>query len=657
MNERRLNPLSFPAETNGRFTILIVAAIVLTWLICLTLLLNLAQIQNADPRLFGALRSIAAVTDSMAARDTYIQDLPPEQIAAYFQSLRTPLRRILAAAIPWFVAPFALLLLLLGVAYFIFRTHPKRIKRRHRHDLLPPDKPPVTGIEQTVTDLAAQVGILPPPTLLIHKLVNPEYPDGQAFGLRHRYQIRLRAQLFFVQKRPQFRAMILHELGHIVNDDVGRTYFASALWVTFSVILLLLGGVVTAVLLSSPTEIGVTMPLWGLLGRILFTLLLAQGVWRSLLQIREFYADWRVASWGEEAALRQWLRTAAQHRTVRRTGWRWFMTFHPANAEREEVLADPLKLFRVTRQLPFFTGLLLAITIIGFPLLVGWLFIPLIGLVEIALTTWAASFFRSPDLANVTLFFVVNFVVKIAPLLLLILGVLLYIGYLLTTTLGVQVQRETIADMANQVVRLRSYGRLAYPAFWLTVGVQIGLILTPVGYTLPTRWPTIFLTIAWLIGFALLTWLWLAYLRALTQIILGSHVGRSDPRRGKALVTFLSSLSLAFLYPPAFLLLLWAWVGDRSVALPLVTGPDSSPVQFMAITVVMLVFLAIAYFLGAALSLIALYGALAFRSPASCPTCSEKISYKIVLGQRCPYCDEPLALWIYLDEIRPAITR
>lgn len=650
MNERRLNPLSFPAETNGRFTILIVAAIVLTWLVGFTFLIVFARIRGSGSPLVDALRPIAAVTDSVAGGDIYIQDLPPEQLAAYYQSLRIPLIRALTAAVPWFAAPFTLLLLFLGIARFIFRTHPNRIKRRYRHDLLPPDKPPMPGLEQTVADLAAHVGVLPPPTLLIHKLANPEYPDGQAFGLRHHYQIRLRAQLLFLQKRPQFRAMILHELGHIVNDDIGRTYFASALWVTFSVILLLMGGVVTAVLLLSPTEIGVTISLWGLLGRILFTLLLAQGVWRSLLQIREFYADWRVASWGEEAALRQWLRTAAQRPTVRRTWWRWFMTFHPANAEREESLADPLKLFRITRQLPLFTGLLLAITIIGFPLLVGWLFIPLIGLVEITLTTWAASLFRSPDPANVTLFFVVNFVVKIAPLLLLILGVLVYIGYLLTTTLGVQVQRETVADMANQVVQLRSYGRLANSAFWLTVGVQMGLILTPVGYTLPTRWPTILLAIAWLIGFALLTWLWLAYLRALTQIVLGSHVGRSDPRRGKALVTFLSSLSLAFLYPPAFLLLLWAWGGDRSVALPLATGSDLSPAQFMAITVVMLVFLAIVYFLGAALSLIALYGALAFRPPASCPTCGEKVSYKIVLGQRCPYCDEPLALWIYLDE-------
>jgi hypothetical protein len=242
-----------------------------------------------------------------------------------------------------------------------------------------------------------------------------------------------------------------------------------------------------------------------------------------------------------------------------------------------------------------------------------------------------------------------NFILKIVPLILIVVAALLYIGYLLSTTLGVQVQRETVADMANKIVLLRSYGRLIPSAIWLSIGVQLGLLLTPVGYTLPTHGSTVLLTLGWFLGFSLLTWLWLAYVRALTQIMLGSHVGLTDPKRRKRLVTILSSVALTFLYPPAFLLLAQAWAGDRALPSLSVGYSDLTAEQFMAINTFMLFLLALVYFFGMILSLVFLYGIVIFRSPARCPNCGEMTEHKLVMGQDCPYCYQPLSLWIYTN--------
>ncbi len=239
--------------------------------------------------------------------------------------------------------------------------------------------------------------------------------------------------------------------------------------------------------------------------------------------------------------------------------------------------------------------------------MVGWLSLPFIGIIEIGLTFWASSLFQSANPGNVPLFILANFVLKGFPLFLLISGVLIYIGYLLTKTIGIQVQRETIADMENQVMQLRSYGRLAKSAGWLSAGIQVGLFLIPVGYIFPTTWQSAALTIGWFTLFFLMTWLWLAYIRALTQIVLGAHVGRADPKRGKRLITILSSVSLAVLYPPAFLLLILSCFSQYAVSLPLTSGSDMSSTEFMAVTFALLIWLAIAWFLGAVLSLIILY--------------------------------------------------
>ena len=63
---------------------------------------------------------------------------------------------------------------------------------------------------------------------------------GQAFGYRGAYAVALSGGLVrqFYRQRSVFRGVVLHELAHIHNGDVDKTYFALALAAAFVVVAL-----------------------------------------------------------------------------------------------------------------------------------------------------------------------------------------------------------------------------------------------------------------------------------------------------------------------------------------------------------------------------------------------------------------------------------
>ena len=266
---RRLNPFAFPAETDQRFALFAIAAVmwVLNW-----------------ARLIGEILT-EVVTGGRATVD----------------------------ALAWQLALPAVVILAATVLYL---KHPVRIIRQQglRHLESTTD----VSLHAEVERLAGTSGLKKTPDLMLRKA---NQASGQAFGLRGRHIVRLDDGLRLALRRaPQmFRAIVLHELAHIVNRDIGRTYFAQALWsatlwlavipyLAVLVVYQLIGSRVTLALQGGLTDTDLERLLATSLPSFLLLLLqliagavMAYCIRASLLRARETYADWRAASWGAEA--------------------------------------------------------------------------------------------------------------------------------------------------------------------------------------------------------------------------------------------------------------------------------------------------------------------------------------------------------------------
>lgn len=156
-----------------------------------------------------------------------------------------------------------------------------------------------------------------------------------------------------------FRGVVLHELNHVVNRDVGLTYATIALWRAFLVAILLpvtvvdfhpyLGiGSFSDSLAYWGANLSYTIPSVALVGVIAAIVYLVRA---DILRTREFHADALPQRWGADVAPS----LTCAHRRGRI--WR----SHPSDADRLRALAEPSFLFR-TNAVPFFTTGVLAVS-------------------------------------------------------------------------------------------------------------------------------------------------------------------------------------------------------------------------------------------------------------------------------------------------------
>nr|BFE73503.1 hypothetical protein GCM10020092_068040 [Actinoplanes digitatis] len=126
---------------------------------------------------------------------------------------------------------------LLGAATVAYLTHPWWIVRRRRLRSLTAD-----GQAALVGDLdrlSRQIGLPRPPDWRLAPYAGTV--GGQAFGLPwHRYvQIDAGLVILRATSPAEFRAVVLHELAHLRNSDVDKTYFAVGTWRAFVVVVVL----------------------------------------------------------------------------------------------------------------------------------------------------------------------------------------------------------------------------------------------------------------------------------------------------------------------------------------------------------------------------------------------------------------------------------
>lgn len=644
---KRLNPFACPIETNARFALLVIAAIAVA-----------LMLGNHIQGLLEVEGFLTVPFDELGPSGVELDDAGLElHVQAYRALVRQSLTRLLI--------PTSLALGVLTLAMAIYRSHPSRIRSRKKLQKVTRDqKPTLMNNIQALSDLAS---ISPSPIVEIE--VGSRSIEGQVFGFRKRYSLRLGGWMgLLLRKAPdKFRAVVLHELAHIANQDIGRTYFAQALWIaTISLLLVPLMGVqiITVILRGFQELFGeglvgfdwtkwftVVLPLnllW--IFRVVISLVVVAAIRSSILRVREIYADWRAALWGAEEPLSDIL---AQNRSGEKAGlWKRLFRLHPTPQERLAMLGDPTALFRVWLDLPVFAGVLLAFFLAGFFPIAVELFLLVSGWTTIAALVPMQSFVDAANPLESFLFFLLGTVGQVGGFIIAVVAGLIFLlvaTYLMVGTVGFQVRRESIAGMLNSRRRgFMPYLRLLLPATLLAISLQVGFIIAPFGWFAPidiyivdgvgplTILRDALMMFLWIVAVTCLTWLWLVYIRFFSVRLLGAHMSESAPKFARHFLTLASSILLWILYIPAVagqLQITGLIIGDTEAYLPH-TLPITSAIALVLYPVVF----------GVTLLLVQVRR---WVVRPRCPACGRFTHQRFAVGRTCEHCGEVLAPWLF----------
>ena len=641
---RRIDPFCFPPETAVRFALLILAVGMIAASISYPLGIVIRLAHNLSQG--AALDSLNGPSEIDSTDDAAEERTLKEQALS---GVKEQLDRL--------AVPAAVLMLMFLIALIIYLAHPGRIRRRKRLNLLSQDLHP--AIQQRVNEIANQVGVTPPAVMLGEGLRSQ---NGQAFGVGRRLILGLDGgvRLLLVKAPARFRALLLHELAHIANRDIGPTYLSEALWratlyvvvgpLVFVVVCLSLIYTISSILSGGLIDLKALIinNLAGLLVMlILFGIPLAVILVNraGLLRIREFYADWRASLWGAEKELKDILHAGAS-KEKRRRGLR----FHPSARSRLSVLENPISLFRLSMDLPFVVGILSAFVIAGlftyfFAVSGVLLSISMASVGDLVETAFASSEVLILQIANLAWSIIGVGIIACIPFL-LIFGV----SYLVAGTVGLQIQREGIASMVPGRTDSAWFIRLVAGAFLITFGIELGFLITP-PYSFsplsalvsgmiddPLR---LLLGFPWLMVFFLFTLLGLWYAHFSARTIIGAHVGESPPRGKIRLLTLVHSLAIGALYFPllvARILILFS--SDEFFVNTFLAGLIIGPLLFA--------------FLFCGTWLFAKVWRLA--RPVHCPSCGEEVKGNNVIGKTCANCGQEFTAWLFVSALTPKQT-
>jgi Zn-dependent protease with chaperone function len=395
----RLNPFAFPSDTDFRFVVLVAAILgsclyMYNWLFNVVpgssraLVETAARCQAVGPR---AQNAGAAIQDLLGLNVTQT----PQQAAFVaasnaYASCIAPYNQALAL---WMLGGVALVWALGFAIYWVIPTW--KIKRGN---LVPLPMEDVPEVGTYLQELSAEAELRKPPTFLWNPL--NQAPSGVAFGRLGRYYVALTGGLVrtFYTDRERFRGIMLHELAHLRNGDVDKTYLSVAVTLAFVVAAVTPFALVLA-RADSDTALQLLWRVAVLIGLVAFSFC-------AVLRSRETYADVRASSWGASAnGLRQVLKELP---SAHAGGWQRWLRLHPEPRDRIAHLESTDSLFGLQFWEAFAAGLAVAIAApnvqnliqvgttrvqqatLG-PLVAGLIFGPLlVGIV--GLQVWRATF-------------------------------------------------------------------------------------------------------------------------------------------------------------------------------------------------------------------------------------------------------------------------
>src|SRR5215813_455722 len=291
----RLNPFAFPSDTTSRFILLLlfaIAASVLIWSSMAMLGLSLqAGFASCSPDMaatVNTLRDQIGIAMEHLQQGTAIPQAPTVDVAQCYRPLN---RRILPAMA---IGAGLLASFTLGIWWL----HPRWLASRMKLSRLEDDDAP--ELVAALARICSEAGLRRPPEFYWNPLGMA--PRALAYGRAGRYRLALTGAMAmrYSTDPPGFRAVILHELAHIVNRDIDKTWLAVGAW-------------------------------WALVASIAGLVFVTRN---AMLRARELYADARASVWiSDSDAMAAALSALRPVRGVRR-----LLSPHPDPAHRLRLL-------------------------------------------------------------------------------------------------------------------------------------------------------------------------------------------------------------------------------------------------------------------------------------------------------------------------------
>jgi len=357
----RLDPFTFPSETTLRFALLIVSVIGASLFIYSVLYWRYLEAHGSLEPIFNLARTcLSQNVPSLSVSQLNTWTTAKEAFAQCSEPLEKEFRNAAWLAL----GGVGILLCLASLLYSLFP-----ILIIWREGLVPLDRQAdMEDVVAYLKNLCQEVGIRAP--IFLQKPTSRAI-GGRAFGSLGRYYVILPTGLLtlFDKSRDTFRAVLLHELAHLRNKDVDKTYFSVAVGGAFVIAAL----IPFAFNLLSNSGAERFQASWRVIALIVLIYLTLASVVRS----REFYADVRASTHPGSQALSPLLETALKPKfsswqtTVisalerlpyfKRNHWQFAFLFHPNASERRHILETTDRLFNLDSWAAFGTGI--AVTI------------------------------------------------------------------------------------------------------------------------------------------------------------------------------------------------------------------------------------------------------------------------------------------------------
>jgi Zn-dependent protease with chaperone function len=325
----RLNPFAFPSDTDLRFVLLIVTVLGAS-LFIYNFFCRLTHFQELLAAASCTLRQTPNLDQAISAQDVSALKTAGDAV----RQCGIPFQSILTA---YMIGGVVLVGAVAVVIYWLFPFW--NLWRGKFVPLSAEDSP---ELMMYLAELCRETQLARPPSFIC----NPfnQIITGLAFGRVGRYYVALSGGLvtLFFTDRASFQAIVLHELAHLRNADINKTYFAIATWWAFVIVALVpfaAFSVISAVRFGEDRSL-LLDEAW----RVLVLAVLVFLVLAATLRAREFYADVRAAIWDNSAD--SLLRVLTRLEMPKKR-WQRVTHVHPDPRERGRTLNETDRLFRM----------------------------------------------------------------------------------------------------------------------------------------------------------------------------------------------------------------------------------------------------------------------------------------------------------------------